>query len=217
MKDTILFVIKVSAMVLILAALTIGVDALRSGRMSGRSPDQRLLDGLRMHDREVIDAALADGASPNAAEDFCLHSALIIAASGGDSLSVRELLARGASIDARDRNGGTALAHAAYWGHARVVDELIRSGASIDAPDDEGQTPLARALILGQPPVVQLLLKHGAAPDVADFEGTTPLMLAAESPRPEALIRLLLEAGADPTPAGAAARLGGKNGAGILP
>ena len=99
------------------------------GMFDRQSADERLLDGLRMHDPEAVELALADGASPDATESFCLHTALMIAALNGDASIVRELLARGASIHQRDRGGWTALSHAAHTGKTtEAVRVLIESG-----------------------------------------------------------------------------------------
>jgi ankyrin repeat protein len=199
MKDRVAILIRSSVVLMMALVFGYSLRGMRYGWTWHESMDQRLLDGLRLRDYDQIETALASGASPNAAEALSGHSALIIASSQGDLASVGDLLARGASVDLRDRNGATALAHAAYWGHVRIVHELIQSGAAVDALDSEGLTPLAHALILGQSQVVQLLLQHGAQADHVGAQGITPLMVAAESPHAsEDLIRLLLDAGADP-------------------
>ena len=46
---------------------------------------------------------------------------------------VEVLLANGAKLDPRDRNGETPLHWAAYKGHARVARLLISRGANINA------------------------------------------------------------------------------------
>ena len=52
------------------------------------------------------------------------------------------LLDRGASIDAVDNRGRTALMTAADDGHAGIVDLLIARGAARDVKDKDGRTAL---------------------------------------------------------------------------
>ena len=194
--------IKATALLLALLAMARGPDVLRYHCISPMSPDERLLDGLNLQDREEIELALASGASANAAEPYCQRTALMVAASTGDVEYLRTLLEKGAALHARDRLGMTALAHAAYWGGNRgteVMCELIKAGAAVTDRDCDGRTPLALASINGREEIVALLLGKGANVEDADADGATPLMLAAASGRTTpSLMILLIEAGADP-------------------
>lgn len=58
---------------------------------------------------------------------------------------VAVLLARGARVGDRNRDGGTALHAAAFMGHADIVDLLIQHGADINLPSNSGETPLHSA------------------------------------------------------------------------
>jgi ankyrin repeat protein len=190
------FVVKMVVLMLAVVALAHGPRTVRSWYQPA---DERLLDGLRLGDREGVELALEDGASVNAAEGFCGHTALIIASSDGDLDMVRTLLLKGAAIDSRDRHGRTALSHAAYWGRHEVVRELIQNGAKVDERDNDGLTPLARSAILGHASSAEVLLHHGAEVESADGEGATPLMLAASATGDDkSLITLLISAGANP-------------------
>jgi hypothetical protein len=61
-------------------------------------------------------------------------------------------------------------------------------------------TPLMLASTYGSPEVVEVLLNAGAKVNTADVRGMTPLMLAVTSDRLDpAIVRMLLEHGADPT------------------
>ena len=64
----------------------------------------------------AIARALADGANPKAMDEYG-ETALIKAAEGGATESVRLLLAAGAEINAAAENGRTALAAAVAKGH----------------------------------------------------------------------------------------------------
>ena len=115
----------------------------------------------------------------------------------GDADSVRLLLEAGADPNARNEAGATAL----MW----AVDDadktrlLIRGGADVNARSDDGRMLLFIAASRpGSYDVVKLLLDHKANPSlvVNRYGPTTPLRLAADS-GDEALLRLLLERGAD--------------------
>jgi hypothetical protein len=109
-----------------------------------------------------------------------LDSELLEAARKGDVRKVRELLDRGADVDARDKYGWTPLHLAAYRGYAEVARLLLDRGANVDARDDVGDTPLHWAAHDGHLDVVELLLEHGADASAKDGKGKTPLDLARE-------------------------------------
>ena len=66
------------------------------------------------------------------------HSNEVPSTEGVDT--VKLLLARGASLEARDDRGRTALMIAAQRGHAQIVTTLLAVGADPKARDREGQT-----------------------------------------------------------------------------
>jgi ankyrin repeat protein len=116
----------------------------------------------------------------------------------GDAESVRLLLEAGADPNIRNEGGATAL----MW----AVDDLdkarllVRAGADVNARSDDGRTPLLIAAARpGSYGVVKLLLDYKANPSemVNTYRGPmTPLRLAAEA-GDEAILRLLLDRGAD--------------------
>lgn len=66
------------------------------------------------------------------------------------------LVAHGADVNARDRDGGSPL-HSA--GTAQVTEALIDKGANVNALDRRGWTPLHMA---SDPDIARVLLAHGA-------------------------------------------------------
>lgn len=113
----------------------------------------------------------------------------------GELQRVRELLEEGASPQARDALGNTALMHAAVYADPAVLGLLLERGADPNATNHAGATPLHRAAVDSRK--VSLLLQHGARPNIASAVGNTPLMLAARPGRSHKSVRLLLEHGAD--------------------
>ena len=116
------------------------------------------------------DARTNDGTTP-----------LIIASSNGHMAVVRELLARGADVNARDNIGGTALHEASSNGHAEAQRELLkRDGVNVNAQDNDGSTPLMDACLDGHLMAATLLIAHGANLALLDINGDSALAVAEQ-------------------------------------
>jgi ankyrin repeat protein len=103
---------------------------------------------------------------------------LLIASQKGHLDVVRELLARGANIEAADNIGATSLFAASQVGYLDVVRELLARGAVVDAAFDTGATPLIQASWSGHTEVVRALLDAGANKRHVDNVGDTADSLA---------------------------------------
>ncbi|XP_047104841.1 poly [ADP-ribose] polymerase tankyrase-1-like [Schistocerca piceifrons] len=125
---------------------------------------------------------------------------LIEAAKQGAVEQLRELLAAGADVGAREEGWGnswTALHFAARGGHVAAASCLVGAGAEVDARTSRVQwTPLHWAAFNGHAGVVRLLVGASADLNARDQWGRTPLHWAAVEGRAEAAAELLL-AGAD--------------------
>ncbi|XP_036670829.3 protein TANC2 isoform X2 [Drosophila suzukii] len=89
------------------------------------------------------------------------------------------LLSRGAQIDARNRQGYSALWLAVKEGHWSVVEHLLQRGALLDEPlGQTRKTPLMIAAEEGHLELVELLLARGSAREAQDHEGFTALSWA---------------------------------------
>ncbi|WP_223823090.1 ankyrin repeat domain-containing protein [Wolbachia pipientis] len=83
---------------------------------------------------------------------------LLVSAAGAGRLSdVRELLEKGANIEARDSDGYTSLHRAAEGGHLEIIRFLIDKGANIGAKNKDGGKPLDVANTSRQSEVVNFL------------------------------------------------------------
>ena len=122
-------------------------------------------------------AMLAPGLSY--AEHSELHKAVLHAAHAGEH-RLAELLNNGASVDASNRKGKTALMKAADKGRTNAVLLLIKHGAHVNQQDDEGRTPLMYAADEGHTEVVRILLAAGADPQTRDKDGATALAMAED-------------------------------------
>ena len=104
---------------------------------------------------------------------------LLSAADSGCTQWVSRLLDGGASLQARDRLGSTALTRAARGGHVGLIDLFLARGAAIDLPNLAGATALYAAAENERQASVALLLARGADPDLANASGVTALSAAA--------------------------------------
>jgi uncharacterized protein len=86
---------------------------------------------------------------------------LIEAAAKGEITRVKNLLAKGADVNAREQQGRTALMEAAAKGQTASVEVLLAKGADIHARDQDGMTALMWAEKKGDSLIIQLLKKAG--------------------------------------------------------
>ena len=86
----------------------------------------------------------------------------LVRAGGDDAEAVQRLLSAGASCEAVDEQGWTAIIRAAQAGNSAILAilgrALIDAGSNCDAPNPAGGTALAQAAASGKADCVQLLL-----------------------------------------------------------
>jgi len=104
----------------------------------------------------TIAAVLLVGCGPPP-PDISIHEA----AKKGNIEAIKQHLAAGTDVNAKDKFGGTPLHAAAYWGHKEIVELLIAEGAEVNAKNSFSDTPLDRAIRLGQTETADLLRYHG--------------------------------------------------------
>jgi hypothetical protein len=163
---------------------------------------QRILDcnrwGLRPLKR--VDSRDNDG-----------NTALLLVAYEGKEAMVQLLVDKGADIEARNKDGETAL-HVAAWRWGKATDEyweerqqtaarekrkemvwfLINKGANIEARNKHEETVLRIAANIGDIDMMQLLLDIGANIEERDKCGRTALVYAAQM-RDEDVMLVLME------------------------
>ena len=101
---------------------------------------------------------------------------LIEAVKNNDINRVNSILNNGkANINAKDRDGWTALIWASCKGDLEIVKLLVESGADIDAKDNDGWTALMRASWRGYLEIVQYLVEIGADINIKNKDGKTAL------------------------------------------
>ena len=114
---------------------------------------------------------------------------------------LRELLARGANIEATDSRGRTALSLAVYNGYEKIACMLLDAGANADAPfNSGGWTPLMFAARYRSLRLVRELIAHGADVEAARHDnGWSAAVIASKCTDPsdrDEIVRELVAAGA---------------------
>lgn len=135
--------------------------------------------------KSLVESADAGGSTP-------LHHA----AGFGTLAAVKQLLAAGAPVNAKNRRGATPL-HWALLDEAKVR-VLLDAGADKDARQADGRSVVYQAASLGNGnAILRILLASGASATTPTANGQSPLIAAANRGDVEAM-RLLLVAKADP-------------------
>ncbi|KAI9251793.1 ankyrin repeat-containing domain protein [Phascolomyces articulosus] len=82
----------------------------------------------------------------------------------------------GATVDATDQEGETALLKAAYAGHMSIVEYLVnKAHANTTHQDKDGWSVLHNACSSGHLPMVQFLVQHQVPVNLTSRIGNTPL------------------------------------------
>jgi ankyrin repeat protein len=116
---------------------------------------------------------------------------LIQAAERGELVIVRQLVQKGARLNARDMRGRTALLAATQRNQVEVARLLIREGADVNAKDFVHDTPFLLAAAEGRTEILKLALAADAdLTDTNRYRGTA-LIPAAHHGHVEA-VKLLL-------------------------
>jgi ankyrin repeat protein len=141
-------------------------------------------------------ATACGAAAQTGVENFNLNGRYLAAARAGWLQDVQVLLAQGAAVDSRDRNGDAPLHYASRKGDAAMAAALIGAHADPNLPNVAGVTPLMAAAFGGHEAIVQSLLAAGAATDSVDRVAKTAAIYAAGNGHTGCLIQLL-HAGVD--------------------
>jgi ankyrin repeat protein len=147
---------------------------------------------------KIVGTLLGSGAQVNAQD----HNGRTALMNGLDSREVTQsLLAQGADVRLRTKDGDTALAYAAGRDMLWLIKPLIDRGADVNTSNKDGETPLMWASgaidSVDKPQMAQMLIDNGADLNAADKNGTTALMFAAQKGL-ASTARTLLQAHAQP-------------------
>ena len=130
--------------------------------------DQDLIKAAKVNNAPLVAQLINNGGDVNA-KDSIQDSAFLYAGAEGFNEVLQLTLAAGADVAATNRYGGTALIPASEHGHVETVRMLIGAGVPVNHVNNLGWTAMQEAV----------LLNNGGL-------------------RQQEVVRLLLEAGADP-------------------
>lgn len=178
-----------------LGGLALAPEAARAQSTRASAAPQDFWDAIRLDDVKAMQTEMLRGASANARHPE--HGPAIVVAARERSPKALAYLAQlsGTRIDATNARDETALMLVALQGDLESVKLLVKRGAEVNRP---GWTPLHYAAAGGHVPVIAFLLDENAYIDAQSPNRTTPLMMAARQKHTNA-VRVLIEAGADPT------------------
>ena len=136
----------------------------------------------------VAEAAQPEPPSAKA-PDISIHGAATL----GNIEAVKQHLAAGTDVNAKDDDGTTPLHNAASGGRKEVVELLIAAGADMEAKDMGGLTPLHFSV---NKEIAELLIANGANVNAKSDDGVAPLHNAAGNGH-KGIVELLIAEGAD--------------------
>ena len=136
-------------------------------------------------------AMLKGGVDPNVQNEKG-NTPLIIAASLGDSLSVKNLLAYRANVNTANDEGNTALIYAARYNHPDTVlllfsPHVMQYRTDVNAQNNNGETALYWAALKGYAPIVKILLAYDADKNIKTKAGLSAVDVARKYQRNEVL------------------------------
>jgi ankyrin repeat protein len=149
--------------------------------------------GNTMRVKELLEESphLLDGYSKDG------FTPLGLASHFGNEETVSLLLNKGASVNARSKDGNlnNMAIHAAIAGnYEQIVRTLIQHGADVNAKCEGiwrlGYTPLHVAGYFGRASIISLLLENDAHPEFLNDKGESPFELAVQREHPEAAVLL---------------------------
>lgn len=171
------------------------VESAIVGAMVVASPSHPFVKAAHDDDIDALRSLIAD-ANVNFRDPATGTTALDHAVQNGNQEMVQFLIARGADVNASEKDGHTALMQLDDDATPDLLWDLINAGAKINHQNSYGTTALMTVASQKNSEILEELLAAGAEVNAADEDGKTALMLAAS----EGLVlnvRLLVLAGAN--------------------
>ncbi|XP_014350474.1 M-phase phosphoprotein 8 isoform X3 [Latimeria chalumnae] len=114
-------------------------------------------------------------------EDSSGMTLVMLAAAGGQDDILRLLIKKGAKVNAKQKNGTTALIHAAEKNFLTTVAILLEAGVHVNLQQISGETALMKACKRGNSDIVRLLLEYGADCNILSKHQNSALHYAKQS------------------------------------
>ena len=157
----------------------------------------KAIDNKYSCDEFLLKRLLEAGANVNIKTGCYQKTPLMLACSNMHLQTVKLLLARGAQVNAKDKEGNTALIDTCYGDYCHnkikiIVSVLLYRGAHVNATNNNKCTALMMACQCGFKDIVSLLIQKGADVNALDSLGETALMKACDKGNTE-IVTLLLQ------------------------
>ncbi len=200
------------------ALFLFGCSAVTTVRAEG-GPAKALLEAAAKGDAAAVERSLAAGVKVEI-RDAAGRTPLLLATHGNHVDAARLLIAAGADVNAKDSIHDSPYLYAGAHGRTEILKMTLAAGADLKSVNRYGGTALIPACHYGHVDAVKVLLATRIDIDHVNRLGWTALLeaviLGDGGPVHTEIVRLLLEAGADPmiadresvTPLGHAKRRG---------
>lgn len=166
------------------------------------SKDALLVEAAESGNAHTVERLLRDGADV-AYRDPRGRTALLAATHANRIESARLLVAAGADVNAKDSIQDSPYLYAGARGHLQILELLLANGADLRSTNRYGGTALIPAAERGHVETVRRLIDAGVDVDHVNRLGWTALLeaviLGDGGKRHQAIVRLLLDGGANPT------------------
>ena len=145
-----------------------------------------IIQAARFGDLEKLSDCIESGIPVDHADPVGETALFHIVGMGSDE-GFRLLMANGADIRLRDRQGDTTLHKAMTFDQRGLASHLIERGLDINATNKVGATALHYAVRYGNLGMVEFLVEKGAEIDVKDADGNSPAGVAQAMSEQEGL------------------------------
>jgi ankyrin repeat protein len=150
---------------------------------------------IKIDDANTVKGLLVRGFDPNSVDPSGQFGLTLAVAASSFKVAAVLIESPLTKVEVRTPQDESPLMLAALKGNLDLCEKLIARDADVNKP---GWAPLHYAATGAHIEVMKLLLANSAYIDAASPNGSTPLMMAAMYGN-DAAVRLLLEAGADPS------------------
>ena len=172
-----------------------------AGHRPSADPDAALLAAARSGDADAVALALRDGAALEA-RDSAGRTALLLASAGDHVEAARVLVAMGADPDALDDQHDTPWLVTGVTGSVAMLEALLPAGPDLSQVNRFGGVSVIPASERGHVEYVRRVVSTGIDVNHVNRLGWTALLeaviLGDGGARHQEIVRILLDAGADP-------------------
>lgn len=184
------------------AAAVASPSTVNSSAFDVEAATKALTEAVRNNDVEAARRAIADGADMEV--EVARGMTPVVAATKAENAELAiALIKAGADVNAKDDIEDSAFLYAGAEGYNEILKATIAAGAQVDSVNRYGGTALIPASEHGHVETIKILIDAGVPLDHINNPGWTAIheaiVLNNGGPRQVEAIRLLLEAGADPS------------------